>query len=182
MLLANPLRYRRSFINIFPAFYRQRADEILSKCEVKLVHYVAGISLSMVFVGLTSTIGLLVLQIPLPIVNGLLAGLSAFIPYVGAIGSAIPPILLALLDEPWKAGAVLLLYFTIQQIEGNFVTPVIMKHQVELLPAITLALLTALGTFFGFLGLLLGLPIIVLAQTWLEEVVVHDILDRWKNH
>lgn len=182
MLLANPQRYRRGLVKIFPAFYRQRADEILSKCEIKLVHYVASIGLSMIFVGITSTLGLLMLQIPLPVVNGLLAGLSAFIPYIGAIASAIPPILLALIDEPWKAGAVLILYFTIQQIEGNFVTPVIMKRQVDLFPAITLALLTAFGTFFGFLGLLLGLPILVISQVWLEEVLVHDILDRWKSH
>lgn len=181
MLLANPQRYRRGLVNVFPAFYRQRADEILSKCEVRLVHYVAGIAVSMIFVGITSTIGLLGLQVPLPIVNGLLAGLSGFIPYVGAIVSAIPPILLALLDAPWKALAVLLLYFTIQQVEGNFVTPLIMERQVNLLPATTLALLTALGTFLGFLGLLLGLPIIIIAQTWLEEAVINDILEPWKS-
>lgn len=182
MLLANPQRYRQGLVHLFPAFYRQRADEILSKCEVKLVHYVAGIALSMAFVGITSTIGLMVLQVPLPVVNGLLAGLSAFVPYIGAIASAVPPILLALLDAPWKAAAVMLLYFTIQQIEGNFVTPIIMKQQVDLLPATTLALLTAFGTFFGFLGLLLGLPMLVVTQTWLEEAVVHDILDTWKKH
>ncbi|MEP0914431.1 AI-2E family transporter [Leptolyngbya sp. GB1-A1] len=181
MLLANPQRYRQGLVYIFPAFYRQRADEILSKCEVRLVHYVAEITLSMVFVGVTSTIGLLVLKVPLPVVNGLLAGLSAFIPYVGAIASAIPPILLALLDEPWKAGAVLFLYFIIQQVEGSFVTSLVMQHQVDLLPATTLALLTAFGIFFGPLGLLLGLPILVIAQTWLEEAVVHDILDPWKS-
>lgn len=181
MLLANPQRYRQGLIHIFPAFYRQRADEILSRCEVKLVHYVAGIASSMVFVGITSTIGLLILKVPLPVVNGLLAGLFAFIPYIGAIVSAIPPILLALLDTPWKAGVVLLLYFIIQQVEGNFVTPIVMRHQVDLLPATTLALLTAFGIFFGPLGLLLGLPTLVIAQTWLEEAVVHDILDHWKS-
>lgn len=182
MLLANPQQYRQGLVHLFPAFYRHHADEILSKCEVKLVSYVAGIALSMSFVGITSIIGLMTLQVPLPVVNGLLAGLSAFIPYVGAIVSAIPPILLALIDAPWKAVAVIFLYFTIQQVEGNFVTPIIMKQQVNLLPATTLALLTAFGTVFGFLGLLLGLPILIVMQTWLEEAVVHDILDTWKKH
>lgn len=182
MLLINPQMYRESLIQIFPAFYRQRADDIFSKCETKLVHYAAGIALSMVFVGVTSTIGLILLEVPLPIVNGLLAGLSAFIPYLGAIASTIPPMLLAFLVDPWKAVAVLLLYIAIQQIEGNLVTPIIMKQQVNLLPATTLALLTAFGTFFGFLGLLMGLPVLVIAQTWLEEAIIHDILDRWKTH
>lgn len=181
MLLANPQTYRNGLIQAFPAFYRRRINIILSKCEVRLINYIAGIVLSMLFIGVTCTIGLLVLNVPLPFINGLLAGILAFIPYLGAILSVFPPMLLALIDAPWKAGAVLLLYFVIQQIEGNFVTPIIMKKQVSLLPATTLALLTAFGAGFGFLGLFLGLPILVVAQTWLKEVVVKDVLDRWTS-
>lgn len=180
MLLVNPLAYRRLLIKLSPAFYRRRLNKILSICESKLFHYVLGVALSMTFIGATSIVGLIVLQVPLPLVNGLLAGLSAFIPYIGAIGSAIPPLLFALLESPWKALQVLILYTVIQQIEGNFVTPIIMKQQVSLLPAITLALLTAFGTFFGFLGLFLGLPILVVAQTFIDEVWVKDICDRWR--
>jgi predicted PurR-regulated permease PerM len=179
MLLANPQPYRNALIQAFPAFYRQRVNTILSKCETRLIGYIAGIGLSMAFIWIACTIGLLALDVPLPFISGLLAGILAFIPYLGAILSVFPPALLALIDAPWKAGAVLLLYFVIQQIEGNFVTPIIMKKQVSLLPATTLALLTAFGTIFGFLGLFLGLPILVVAQTWLKEVVVKDILDRW---
>lgn len=181
MLLANPQRYRQGLIQLFPAFYRQRADAIFSKCEVRLVHYIGGITLSMVFVGLTSTIGLLILQVPLPVVNGTIAGLFAFIPYVGAIASAIPPLLVALLDEPWKAIAVLVLYAVIQQINDRCIAPLVMKRQVNLLPAIALAALAPFGIFFGVLGFLLGIPILVVMQTWIEEVVVHDILDDWKS-
>jgi hypothetical protein len=72
-----------------------------------------GVKHPIAFIGVTSTLGLLALQVPLPFVNGLLAGLSAFIPYLGAIASVVPPMLLALLDEPWKAAAVLLSYFVI---------------------------------------------------------------------
>lgn len=182
MLLANPQQYRNVLVRIFPAFYRSRVDEILSECEARLVSYIGGIALSMAFIGVTSTIGLFLLGAPLPLVNGLLAGLSAFIPYLGAIMSVVPPMLLALINDPWKAVFVVLLYFVIQQIEGNFVTPIIMKNQVSLLPASTLALLTAFGTFFGFLGLLLGLPVLVIAQTWLKEVVVKDVLDQWQSN
>ncbi|UBF29765.1 AI-2E family transporter (plasmid) [Kovacikia minuta CCNUW1] len=179
MLLINPKPYRNLLIRGFPAFYRKRADSILSKCEIGLISYLGGIALSMAFIGIASTIGLLVLQVPLPFVNGFIAGISAFVPYLGAIASVVPPALLALLDSPWKAIEVLLLYFVIQQVEGNLITPIIMKQQVSLLPATTLALLTAFGTFFGVLGLFLGLPILVVAQIWLKEVWVKDVLDRW---
>ncbi|MEG4432924.1 MULTISPECIES: AI-2E family transporter [unclassified Microcoleus] len=181
MLLVNPMPYRHAIISLFPAFYRQRADEILSKCEEGLMGWLAGVALSMSFIGITSIIGLLVLQVPLPFVNGLLAFILALIPYMGAILSVIPPLLLALLDSPSKAGAVLLLYFLIQQIEGNLVTPIIMEKQVSLLPAYTLALVTAFGFFFGFLGLFLALPILIVIQIWVKEVLIKDILDRWQT-
>ncbi|MBM0744235.1 AI-2E family transporter [Phormidium sp. CLA17] len=179
MLLVNPKQYRNLLIQGFPAFYRNRADRILSKCEVGLIDYLGGIALSMAFIGITSTVGLLVLQVPLPFVNGFIAGISAFVPYLGALASVVPPALLALLDSPWKAIEVLLLYFLIQQVEGNLITPIIMKQRLSLLPATTLALLTAFGTFFGVLGLFLGLPILVVAQIWLREVWVKDVLDQW---
>jgi len=173
--------YRHAIISLFPAFYRQRADEILSKCEEGLMGWLAGVALSMSFIGITSIIGLFVLQVPLPFVNGILAFILALIPYIGAMLSVIPPLLLALLDSPSKAGAVLLLYFLIQQIEGNLVTPIIMEKQVSLLPAYTLALLTAFGFFFGFLGLFLALPILIVIQIWVKEVLIKDILDRWQT-
>ena len=143
--------------------------------------WLAGVALSMSFIGITSIIGLFVLQVPLPFVNGLVALILALIPYMGAILSVIPPLLLALLDSPSKAGAVLLLYFLIQQIEGNLVTPIIMQKQVSLLPAYTLTLLTAFGFLFGFLGLFLALPILIVIQILVKEVLIKDILDRWET-
>jgi predicted PurR-regulated permease PerM len=94
--------------------------------------------------------------------------------------SVIPPLLLALLDSPSKAGAVLLLYFLIQQIEGNLVTP-IMEKQVSLLPAYTLALLRVFGFLLVFLGVFLALPILIVIQIWVKEVLIKDILDGWQT-
>jgi predicted PurR-regulated permease PerM len=76
---------------------------------------------------------------------------------------------------------VLLLYFLIQQIAGNLVTPIIMEKQVSLLPAYTLALLTSFGFFLGFLGLFLALPILILIQIWVKEVLIKNLLDRWQT-
>lgn len=54
MLLANPQPYRQAFIQLFPAFYRQRVDDILCECEVGLIGWLTGILLSMTFIGVTS--------------------------------------------------------------------------------------------------------------------------------
>ncbi|WP_333119776.1 AI-2E family transporter [Microcoleus sp. Pol17_C1] len=67
-------------------------------------------------------------------VNGIVAFIFAFIPYIGEFLSVISARLL-LLDSPWKAGEVLLLYFLIKQFAaGNFVSPILIKKQVSWLP------------------------------------------------
>jgi predicted PurR-regulated permease PerM len=69
----------------------------------------------------------------------------------------------------------------LQRLEGNFLTAIIMKNQVSLLPAYTLPLLTTFGFLFGFLGLFLALPILIVIQIWVKEVLIKDILDRWQT-
>jgi predicted PurR-regulated permease PerM len=86
---------------------------------------------------------------------------------------------IALLDAPWKAGAVLILYVLIQQVESNILTPTVMEKQVSLLPAVTLLSQLVFAVFFGFLGLFLALPLVVIGQVWLKEVLIKDVLDHW---
>lgn len=103
-----------------------------------------------------------------------------FIPNFGPVLSVVPPAAMALLDAPWKSLAVIILYIVIQQIESNVLTPIVMQKQVLLLPAITLLSQATFAVFFGLLGLFLALLITVVAQVWLKEILVKDILDRWQ--
>ncbi len=183
MLLADPQPYRKSFIRIFPSFYRRRVDEILDKCKVALRGWLIGILFNMFVIASLSFVGLLILRIPLALAQATLAGILTFIPNIGPALSVVPPMAIALLDAngAWKTFAVLILYIIIQQVESNFLTPYVMAQQVSLLPAITLLAQVFFATFFGFLGLLLALPLTVVAQVWLKEVLIKDILDHWHH-
>ena len=182
MLLADPAPYRRSFIRLFPSFYRRRVDEILEKCNVALRGWLVGILFNMFVISSLSFLGLLILGIPLALAQAALAGVLTFIPNIGPAFSVVPPIAIALLDAPWKSVAVLVIYFLIQQIETNILTPLVMAQQVSLLPAVTLMAQVFFATFFGFFGLLLALPLTVVGQVWLKEVIVKDILDQWHHN
>ncbi|HEY9828282.1 MAG TPA: AI-2E family transporter [Stenomitos sp.] len=179
MFITEPGKYRSLFVRLFPAFYRRRIDEILGLCEVGLDNWMAGILFNMFVIGFCSFIGLLVLQVRLPLANALIAGLLEAIPNIGPTLSVIPAIAIALLDAPWKAGAVLALYVLIQQLEQYLLVPTVMAKQVSLLPAVTLLSQIVFAIFFGFLGLLLALPLVIVGQIWIKEVLVKDVLDRW---
>ncbi|MCC5627007.1 AI-2E family transporter [Nostoc sphaeroides CHAB 2801] len=182
MILADPVAYRKVFVRLFPSFYRRRVDGILDKCEVSLEGWITGAFIAICVVGLMSLIGLSILHVKAALALAVLAGFFNLIPNLGPTMSVIPAMAIAFLDEPWKAIAVLILYFFIQQVESNFITPIVMAQQVSLLPAITLIAQLFFVTFFGFLGLFLALPLTVVAKIWLQEVLIKDVLDEWGNN
>jgi predicted PurR-regulated permease PerM len=74
---------------------------------------------------------------------------------------------------------VLILYFGIQQFESNLLTPFIMAQQVSLLPAVTLSAQIFFTIALGPLGLVMSIPLTVVTQIWIKEVLIKDVLDRW---
>lgn len=181
MFLVNAQAYRQVGLLLFPSFYRRRANEILSKCEVALANWFGGIVINSVFVATLSGIGLLLLQIDLVLTHALLAALLNFIPNIGPTMSVVFPIMIALLDAPWKIVAVGILYIIIQNLESYWLSPIVMARQVSLLPAVTLASQIFFTTFFGIVGLILALPLTVVVKTWIEETLFKDILDPWQK-
>ena len=140
-----------------------------------------GVLISSLCVGLLAAIGLSLLGVRLVAANALLAGLLNIIPNVGPTLSTIFPMSVALLDTPWKALAVLLVYILVQNLESYVITPSVMQHQLKLLPGLTLTAQLVFTLVFGPLGLLLALPLAVCLQVILREVLIHDILDPWKR-
>ena len=179
MFLDNPDDYRKVFIRLFPSFYRLRVNGILDKCEVSLEGWVTGAGIGVSVVGIMSLVGLSILGVKAALALGVLAGFMNLIPNLGPTMSVLPAMAIALLDNPWKALFVFILYFIIQQTESNFITPLVMAHQVSLLPAVTLISQLFFVTFFGFLGLFLALPLTVVAKIWVQEVLIKDVLDKW---
>ncbi|TVP62031.1 MAG: AI-2E family transporter [Nodularia sp. (in: Bacteria)] len=181
MLLVNPQPYRNVFVRCFPSFYRHRVQEILTLCGEGLGHWTVGALIEMLFIGFLSGLGLLILRVPLALAHAVLAGLLNFIPNIGPTLSVILPMTIGFLDAPWKAIAVLILYLIIQNIESYWLTPTVMAKQVSLLPAFTLTAQLFFAGFFGALGLVMALPLAVVAKTWIEELVFKDVLDKWKQ-
>ena len=91
----------------------------------------------MCVIAILSFIGLSIFKIPLALAQAVLAGILTFIPNIGPMLSVIPPMAIALIDNPLNSLAVLIIYIAIQQVEGNILTPLVMAKQASLLPAFT---------------------------------------------
>ncbi len=180
MIAVQPTAYREVMLLLLPAFYRRRAREVLLQCGDALSAWMGGVLISSLCVGTLAAIGLSLLGVKLVAANAVLAGLLNIIPNVGPTLSTLFPMSVALLDEPWKAGAVLVLYVVVQNLESYLITPSVMHHQLKLLPGLTLSAQLVFTLLFGPLGLLLALPLAVCLQVIVRELLIHDILDRWK--
>ncbi len=178
MISVQPEAYKEIVIQLIPSFYRKRARVILKKCGYAISNWMTGVFISSTFVALLAGISLYLLGIKLVVANALIAGFLNIIPNVGPTISTIFPISVALLDAPWKSIAILFSYIAIQNIESYVITPSVMHYQVKLLPGLTLTAQFIFTIIFGPIGLLLSLPLAVVLQVLIKEVIIHDILDK----
>jgi predicted PurR-regulated permease PerM len=168
--VARPAPLVNGFVVLFPAGRRERVREILEKMYKNVQRWFLGQLASMTIIGLLFTIALFFIGVPFALLLGILSGLLAFIPFVGPAISVIPPILLALAQEPISALWVLLAYAGVQFVEGNIVQPVVMSRVVSLHPVLIVFALLVMGTLFGFIGVLLAIPLVAALQVLVQEL------------
>lgn len=168
--IARPAPLVNGFVSLFPAGRRQRVREILTKMYKNVQRWFLGQLASMTIIGLLFTIALSVIGVPFALLLGILSGLLAFIPFIGPAISVIPPILLALAQEPILALWVILAYAGVQFVEGNIVQPVVMSRAVSLHPVIIVFALLIMGTLFGFIGVLLAIPLVAALHVLVQEL------------
>jgi predicted PurR-regulated permease PerM len=168
-LAISPGTYRGGIVRMLPARSEKRAEEIFGKLGHTLRMWMVGAAASMLLVGTLSAVGLWLLGVPAPLALGLIAGLLEFVPYFGPLAAAVPAIGMALVVSPTKAIYVAILYTVIQQVEANAIQPIIMKRAVKLPPALTIFSQALMGLMFGFLGLLLAVPLLAMLRVLFNE-------------
>jgi predicted PurR-regulated permease PerM len=172
----DPGIYIRGFLRLVPPGKRDRAADVFNALAVTLRRWLAGRLLGMALVGLLTGIGLMLAGIPLALTLGLFAAILTFIPYLGAMLSAVPAVLLALLDNPIKVLYVIALYLLIHTFEAYFVSPVIQQHQVLLPPVVIIIAQILLGVYAGLLGLILATPLTAAARVIIKMLYIEDVL------
>ena len=181
LLALDPRSHQRLLLAATPAFYRPRVQVLMSECREALGGWLAGMTLSAVVVFLASWAGLALLQVPLALLCALVCALLTFVPTIGPTAATLLPMAVALLlGSPAKMLQVALFRLVLQNTEAFVLTPFLLSRTVNLLPTVALMAQLCLGALLGLPGLLLALPLVVVLQVLCQEVLVHDIMDRWQ--
>jgi len=169
-LSTNPQLYIDLFLDFFDRSKRKRVAGLLNDIGAALQWWLAGQFIAMAVVGVITTAGLLLIGAPMPISLGITAALLTFVPYVGAIISAIPAVLLAFTRSSEMAMYVLLIYLLAHIIEGYIIVPLVQHKLVFLPPAMILAMQFLMELFAGTVGVTLGTPLMVVAMVLIKEL------------
>jgi predicted PurR-regulated permease PerM len=177
-LASDPATYRRGLLLLVPARAEATAALALDDAARGLKGWMIGQAVSSLVVAALTWAGLALLGVPAAGGLGLIAGLLDVIPMIGPIIAGIPAVLLAFTVSPMTALWTLILFLVIQQLQGNFLQPMIQKQAVDVPPAVLLFAVVAAGLLFGFLGVLLAAPLTVVVFVLVQRVYVKTLLGK----
>jgi predicted PurR-regulated permease PerM len=161
----DPALYHGALLELFPERQRDRAALTFAMIATQLRRWLVTQLIAMVVIGAVTTVFLAVLRVKAAVPLGILAGVLKFIPIVGSIFAAIPAVAMAFIDSPHKALVVGIGYLVIQFVENHLLVPILMKHGVNIPPAFTLGIQALMALLFGFLGLLVAVPLLAAILT-----------------
>ena len=168
--------YHRGLMHLFPHEARPRAGEVLTATAAMLRRWLLTQFVSMLVVGAFTTVILLLLGVKAAVALGIIAGILEFIPIAGPILAAVPAVAMGFLDGPEKALYVVLAYVVIQQVESNLLYPLLMKKGLELPPVLTIVTQGVLAIVFGFIGLLVAVPMLAAVMVPIKMLYVRDVV------
>jgi predicted PurR-regulated permease PerM len=162
------------FLSLFPVERRLRLDQTLARASVRMGRWLLGQGLLMLIMGVTSTVAFALLHVRYYVALGVIMGLFNIIPVAGALVSVSLVVLVAALDSWSRVVGVLIFYFIYLQVENTWLTPRIMKTQVDL-AGLTILIALLIGTSLaGIIGAMVAVPTAVLVAVVLKEYAVHD--------
>ncbi|MEW9856606.1 AI-2E family transporter [Novosphingobium sp. M1R2S20] len=177
-IASDPAVYRRGLLLLIPQKAEASVARALDDASRGLGGWMTGQAVSSLVVAAFTWLGLFLLGVPASGGLGLIAGLLDVIPMIGPIISGIPAVLLAFTVSPATALWTVGLFLLVQQIQGNFLQPMIQKHAVDVPPAVLLFAVVAAGLLFGFIGVLLAAPLTVVVYVLIQRIYVSTLLGK----
>jgi predicted PurR-regulated permease PerM len=157
---------------------RALALHILGRLRTAYIAWLRGLVVGMFVLGTLTYVGLMLAGVGFAAFFATFTAVAMIIPYFGALVSSIPPIIYALTISPGKALVVAGIYVVAHQVEGNVIQPLVVARTVELHPAAVAVGVVAVDRLFGFVGLIVAVPILVTVKILLEELWIHPLERR----
>ena len=172
-LAAQPRLYRRGTLALLPDAAQSRARALFAETAAALKAWLKGQAIGMAFVGVAYGIGFAIVGLPAAAAFGLMAGIAEFVPYLSVL-VGIPALMLGFAQGTDTGLWTVLVLLVVSQVHGNIVMPMVQSSMVDLPPALTIFSLVAAGVLLGPLGVILAVPLTVVALVMVKSLYLHQ--------
>ncbi len=168
-LAIEPKLYERGVAWMLPGHRRDAFFVTASRMAATMRRLMAGRLVGMVFEGIFTWALLAIYGVPMAALLGILTGLLAFVPNLGALIAGVLMVLVGFSGGVDMGLYTIFVYFLVQTFDGYVVIPLIARKTVDLAPALVLAAQLIMGILFGILGLFLADPLLAMLKVFLER-------------
>jgi predicted PurR-regulated permease PerM len=175
-LLTDPRSHEDGLIRLLPLSYRHRGREIVDRLDLAMRGWLESTLLAMVFVGVATWIGLTLLGLDEALALGVIAGLLAFVPTFGTLIAVLLSVAVGVLQQPQNIGWIIVVTYAISLVQSQVISPLLVAGRINIPPILVLLGQIVAAVFFGFLGILLAVPLTAIIVVLIEEIYIKDIL------
>ena len=172
-LLKDGRMLKKTTLLLIPNHYFEFTLGLLFKMDVQLGNYLRGQLIEAFVVGVLSIAALWILDVPYFLPVGMFAGAANVVPYLGPSTGAITAVIVVLVSGGSPATAVLIvvLFILIQLLDNGIVQPLVISRKIKMHPLLIVVSVVAGGQLFGFLGLLLAVPVMAILKVFVVESI-----------
>lgn len=158
-LLIDLERFKSSSLELTPPRHRNEVAYVSGEVSTALGSFVRGQLLVAFIVGVASSFGMWIIDLPFWLLIGIVSGFLNLIPFVGPfVGGALAALVALLNGDPWQAVWAVLIMIGVQQVDNHLITPMIQRARVHLSPLVIVLALIIGGSLAGLLGVLVAIP------------------------
>ncbi|GGF89432.1 AI-2E family transporter [Paenibacillus abyssi] len=172
----------RKILHTFPPRLRSETRDTLLQIDKILSEFILGRVVLCVLLGIMVYIGFLIIDLPYSLMLALIVAFFNLIPYIGQILAMIPCLIVAFIDSPSSVIWVILIIMIAQQIEGNLLSPHIYGRKLDIHPVVTILLILIAGTISGIIGIMVAIPVYLIAKVILAKLYHHFIEPKISEH
>lgn len=180
--LAEPETYKNGFIQLFPLWYRHRVRYILERLNNLLRRWIFGQVIGMTVTGVGTFLGLSLIGIQQAAALAVMTAFFSFVPNFGELISVCVALAVGAVQAPDRLVWIIIVIYGVSFLQGQMIGPLIASESVDIPPVVILLGQIVVARFFGVLGIILAVPIMVIMMVLVQEIYVRDILgDRGES-
>jgi sporulation integral membrane protein YtvI len=180
-MLSDFPRMKQRFMELFPPRHQPAVQTKIHEVDEALGGYLRGQLTVSLCLAVIYIIGLLILGVPLAIPIGLFSGLANMVPYLGFIMGISLSFIFSFVDnQDWHRLIWIVVVYTFAQVmEGVLISPLIVGKRTGLHPVLIMLALVVGGTLFGFMGMILAVPVFAMASVFIKSAYFWYLNSEW---